>query len=325
MPIQGAAALGTCPVVEEGFMTLASQKMIPYKCRPANMCPGGGAASCAQNRDPIAVACGRCLADHYSGGDGKCHKCSAGQNAAFWVLAIVGCMVGLTALASALGGSFVFQSRSAALAMIVSGFVLNIFQTMAVFEEMTVYWPEPLEGILEDLAFFTFNVDVLNTECITGQSSLGFFILRQCVVPICILYTLIVMTVKGIISKDKKDFVEIGVNGIGATYQALFVPMVLSVVAPFICYFHPGDAGSSMVSVPALLCFDDEEHLAMVGVRIAAFILCDLPYLVLVTWAICRNRRALSDSSLAQRHIVMFRFLFSRFKPEAWEDFGLPI
>eukprot|EP00971_Amphidinium_carterae_P125082 2478365-Amphidinium_carterae.1 len=54
-------AIRQIPVVERGYMTIASLPRLVYRCREPADCPGGLPGTCGMFRDPTKVACGSCI------------------------------------------------------------------------------------------------------------------------------------------------------------------------------------------------------------------------------------------------------------------------
>ncbi|KAF4733303.1 hypothetical protein FOZ63_011487, partial [Perkinsus olseni] len=103
-------------------------------------------------------------------------------------------------------------------------------------------------------------------------------------------------------------------NSIGQITQALFIPIVVSSLAPLQCFSHPSRDARSVLQYPEQLC-EGSDYWAMVGVGIACFVVFVVGFVCLVFWAtlwvggICET-----DPSYMKR----FRFLFYRFRQDRY-------
>jgi len=94
---------------------------------------------------------------------------------------------------------------------------------------------EPLRSAVESLSVLSFNVDVHRTECLLGQVATKSFVVRHLLAPVAAVYMLIVTVPRRWVRTEVRLIAEV-LNVVGSVYQIAFVSLVLSVVAPSICF-----------------------------------------------------------------------------------------
>ena len=307
-----------------GYMTLKGNPMKPYKCRLAAACPGKRAGTCDLGRDPDTIACGACPAQMYPSSGGRCLPCGGSSASAALGAVISAVMAVLTVAALRIQRQDTVEPRPIATIIAVSVLTLLTIQSLGVVSNMSVTLVEPMNSAIRSLAVLSFNFDVVEPDCLLSSAAWHKFLIRQSVAPAAAAYLMVAVMFRRRFRKEVR-FSEEMCNVVGSLYQALFVSMVLSIVLPFVCFKHPSSAGSSMRSMPEVLCFDSAEHNRMVAVSAVSMLGNIVPYMALIGFATLRYKRAVSDSSMAANFLQKYRFLFFRYQPACfyWSSLGL--
>jgi len=306
------------PVAEEGFMVLASSPTTPYKCKDILWCPGGPPGSCARNRDYESVGCSKCQPDTYTVEDGTCEPCEGGAAPALVASVGVGILVVLGVFVNVVNRNQLNQSNSILSVVITLGLTVTAVQTLSIFSNLDVEWPEPLLSMMKVLSLVSFDLKVLKIECVVGQQSVSNMILRQMMAPGAALYIALIVCLKKRFIEPRVHLPSQLINSIGAIFQIFFVAVFLSSLGPVVCYKHPNELGYSMTSDPSILCNQEGEHLSLVVVSVVTIVIVVLPFLAMITYATVRYQSLVGSSIASHHHLMTFRFLFFRYKPDSY-------
>ena len=168
------------------------------------------------------------------------------------------------------------------------------------------------------MSLLSFDLEILNLTCVVGNNPVDAYLVRQLVAPLSVPLILITIAMKKLTQQTTDTIVEF-LNTLGSVFNLFFIAIILSALNPFICYDHPGDAGSSLYSNSSILCFDSQEHSHMVSIGIIAFIMVPMPFLVLVLYFTCMYPTYMATFSMKSvRMLNASRFLFFRFKPAGY-------
>jgi hypothetical protein len=234
------------------------------------------------------------------------------------ILALVAGMVFLVAVAFIVNKGTSTEPKSVTTVLIVSALTISAIQSMGVMASLVVTWAEPLNSIFKVVALISFDLKVLGTECMLGQSVARSYALRQLLSPCATVYIAVVIALKKKLWDPGLHYKVETVNAVGVGYQAFFVSILVSITLPFVCYGHPGSDTYSMVSNPSVLCFEGDEYTAMVIMGVLSLLVSVIPFLSFVVYATFNYKGATSDTDRAHWHLTMFRFLFFRYKPDAY-------
>lgn len=110
-------------------------------------------------------------------------------------------------------------------------------------------------------------------------------------------------------------------NMLGATYQSFFVLIVLWLVAPFRTFGHPSDVLEDVrhvVKYPAIDTLSDD-YGAVVAMAAVAFLAYGVSFVGYYIYQVCTLPKR-ANQSVTERDAIRrsCRFVFLRFKPEAW-------
>ncbi|KAF4733227.1 hypothetical protein FOZ62_031755, partial [Perkinsus olseni] len=262
--------------------------------------------------------------------NGACLECSPGHRltlVAMLALMAIFCY----ATYHMTGGSTMLHQLTTLLGVTMSlGYIVTYLQMMGLFGIILFDWHlssvdgkawSSLLTVLR-LALFDFG-EALALDCWSSNiSPLGVYIARM-LIPL-LLYGMMTFLwfciqfkryhlVTSIGRSYKWEYLSLA-NSIGQITQALFIPIVVSSLAPLQCFSHPSRDAQSVLQYPEQLC-EGSDYWAMVGVGIACFAVFVVGFVCLVFWAtlwvggLCET-----DPSYMKR----FRFLFYRFRQDRY-------
>eukprot|EP00971_Amphidinium_carterae_P138259 2739391-Amphidinium_carterae.1 len=162
-----------------------------------------------------------------------------------------------------LNRNILMKSSNALLLTVLGGMIMTAIQTLTVFEQMGVSWMTPLDAIVKAISFSTFNLEFVRIGCVLGSSRVSGYLMRQCIAPAVIPLLLVLLRVKKHFRPETKLQNEF-INSIGTVFNIFFISIVVSALSPHVCYNHPGESGSSVISDPSILCNYTSEHMSIV-------------------------------------------------------------
>jgi len=101
------------------------------------------------------------------------------------------------------------------------------------------------------------------------------------------------------------------INTIGQLLQAVFIAIVVLVVAPFQCYTHLNGTQSAS-AFPAVLCWETDEHTGLLITAAVMLVCFVVPFCSTVFWA----NHVAPFSKKPDVHYTRFRSLIYRFRPD---------
>eukprot|EP00971_Amphidinium_carterae_P103344 2045766-Amphidinium_carterae.1 len=238
-----------------GYMSLQDAPLRVYKCLTEVACPGGkqgNVSSCGASRVADEVACGVCASGSYAYGD-QCQECSGYTGTLEAIALLVGAVGALAVTSYIVNRDLLLQSHGMLSVIIICGVLLSAIQTTAVFSQLELDWVHPLKGLVAFASnTFTFNIRVLRIACHVPMSPVFRFCAGQLVAPCCVPVLALGAFIKRYaIKKCKVSMLADLVNSTGTIFSIFFMAVLLASIQPFVCYPHPGDTGSSMLSEPA--------------------------------------------------------------------------
>ena len=105
-------------------------------------------------------------------------------------------------------------------------------------------------------------------------------------------------------------------NSQGLILLIVYISLVLSVALPFQCIPNPNGT-DSLATNPAVVCWDSEVHIVVVGVAVVG-VLCYPVAILSVVFYISLRQPALIASGKGLMLVNRFRWLFNRFTPERY-------
>lgn len=309
------SARGTAPVAKELYMALRSEPLQAYLCLTSTACPGGPPGTCGRYRDPEKVACGQCENSAYESG-GNCHMCDNNDLGPF-IATLLGGLVAVCLMTVIVNRNLLTKTNDATTVTVMCGLALTCVQTLGLFRTLSIGTFEPMTTVLRLASVLSFDIRVIKAACVVGSSPVEMFLLRQSVAPAVLVSVACSLVVKKKV--DPKSVLKVELcNSIGHIFTIFFLPIMLSLLNPFICYPHPGDLGSSMVSAPSILCFHNRSHGTMVIGSLIALLIVPVPYLTIVSYGIQRYPEWISQHDGGGFMLRAMHFLFYRYKPERY-------
>eukprot|EP00971_Amphidinium_carterae_P349458 6491026-Amphidinium_carterae.1 len=317
----------TFPQALPAHMSLPEEPLIVYKCSSTEACPGGSreaVSSCGPFRAPDAIACGLCTEEAFLNGDGECEECKGEMSVVLLILSIVGVVLCVAILAIVVNRDLLLMRTATANLVVMFGLLLTALQTTIVFNQLALKWITPLKFIMlvSDLA--SFDLGNLKLNCHIDTDPVTKLLMRQMIAPSCVPILFLTIASRKLIAPSKVDVSVELTNAVGSIFFVFFISMVAAAVDAFVCYSHPSDsAGSSVVIEPSVLCWEDVQHGKMVIVATLSFCFVPANFLAVCVLAVLKYPRTMSLSSDQQKALShAFRFLFFRFRPQAY-PYGL--
>jgi len=181
-----------------------------------------------------------------------------------------------------------------------------------------------MKSAMEFTSIVSFDIGSLKFGCFVSVDPVSSFLTRQMVAPSCLPVLLASVCFK---KWKTQAHVNVGVefgNAVGTIFSAFFISVVTTSVDALVCYEHPNASGSSVIIEPAVLCWaNDERHSSMVSTAVLAFILVPASFFSVCVFAVFMHPRVMARNDDRQRRFHhSFRFLFFRFRPQAY-TYGL--
>ncbi|CAK0802454.1 unnamed protein product, partial [Prorocentrum cordatum] len=324
------SAFGTAeagPVaLQPGYMSLADDVLLVFRCLSDAHCPGGGPAQCAPHRDAGSVACGLCERGSHAV-DGACVPCggtSFTQVLPVFAILLIGPLV-LVVVASQFNKPWVKQRVDFVHCVVHLGMIVSGLQALGVFAQLNLEWFEPVKSMMRAVSALNFNLDIFSLPCIMGVDLdlVAKYAMQQGIAPICVpILTVAVILHRRIgaaAAAAATGTLASVLNAIGTCFNALFILIFSSSLLPLVCYEHPGGSLASMRSTPSVLCFESDEHAKMVVIMVVVILVVLVPFLafsVLGTVKLRRLTAGADDGGLF--YFAACRFLHSKFTIRAY-------
>jgi len=318
------AGSGPYPTVDYGFMTLASEPFEPYKCLVKDHCPGGAPGSCGTLRKSDVPACANCDEDAHESND-ECKKCEGTSVLLPTLILIVMGIAGTAAITLAVNRDVYGQTNGTMTIVVTAGLLITGVQSMGVFSELQLEWFEPMRSIFTLMAVFSLDLEIINISCVLGSDNAPLsYGVRQLGVPFMVLViafsTLLakkycpLATLRQPQTSIFKEFI----NTVGTILNMFFISVLISAVAPFTCYKHPGPGDRWSVTLePGILCDFTGEHGELIAWGCSSLGLICIPYLALAVYGTWIYTRSTSGTD-APWYLATFRFLFFRYHPHRY-------
>jgi len=286
------------------FVTVDGQHV--YRCASEEACPGGPLGVCPTGAS--GPGCASCALGSYFWDGDRCVKCTSTISAlvaSVPVLCILGCLVvhhfGNDPLGKSLSNSAEF--------LVLVGLTLNIFIYMSAFHTIDIDWKEPMLSVV-GLTSLVSSAGAISMPlaCSLRLRAVSQFALTS-VLPFCLVaFCALLAVVKA--ATPRKLF-----NTLGNIAYALFLLLVLHALKPFRFIVHPSGE-KSVLAMPEIT-EGTEDHLALVVIGLLAVLLLCVPFLSACTWASWAVAHSRRDSTKIF-YLQSFRFLFFKFRPEAF-------
>lgn len=212
------------------------------------------------------------------------------------------------------------KMKSSSLQVSVSiGLIVTVFQQLKVFSLMSFYWPEPFRSLLRFSAIFGFDLEVVKFACILDVSPAVNFSMKLVNVAVLLVAILIIhvcfsLTPLARLLGNKqscKDNIHYLTNTWGTLFFAFATAIASLSFTPFACLSHPNNEVRTVQGYPTVVCWNSDEHTAMVSVGILATLI------LLICVSLCGLAIYNFNSSMRLGNtyfLQMYAFLFSRFR-----------
>eukprot|EP00928_Gymnodinium_smaydae_P040832 TRINITY_DN27653_c0_g2_i1.p1 TRINITY_DN27653_c0_g2~~TRINITY_DN27653_c0_g2_i1.p1 ORF type:complete len:553 (+),score=30.30 TRINITY_DN27653_c0_g2_i1:204-1661(+) len=212
-----------------------------------------------------------------------------------------------------------FVSVYGALAIFI-GFALTVLQAISTFKDLAIPWPAVLDDMYTAMSITIASPSSVSYVCLLGPDPTWIYAVR-CAVPFVVVlmafadfgaFKLLASALK---RSDYKWNMSKLFNTIGGVLQAVFIAIVAIAALPFQCFDHP-NGKSSVSAFPEVLCWG-QEHVGLIvsaTIVLVSFIIPFLCFTLYGSWVVTLP----SEEHVRQRHIVIFRFLLYRFRPDCW-------
>jgi len=289
-----------------------------FKCRSEADCPAGEVGTCGPGH--TGVACGTCGDGYFKGGGGTCRTCAGGAGLAATVtMCVLGAGLAVGAVVTALmrGSKLTSASNHQMTAGLIFGQVILALQTLGLYRQMAIEWPDPFGSVLGLLQVFAVDVEVLRLSCVSGATSMVVQFAFQLLGVPCVTVLLAVFTkLGGVIHGERSfDLVRFS-NLVGLLLMACYTSIATAMMQPLYCTRHP-NRKQSMVSNYSVLCWESSDHTALVAMSVIGTLAYPVSLLALVgmvTWYYPK----LVASGHGASVLTLFHFLFKRFTPKCY-------
>lgn len=302
------------PQLQHGYWSSVGRPLHVYRCFVERHCPGGPAETCATHRDGTSVACGKCQAGTFLDATNACRACDH-EGWSDWVPVLL-CMlvaaVGLVLVVFLVNQDVLQEQNATITCASVAGLTVTGLQTLGMFDSLSVTFTSPLSDMLQVLSLLSFNIR-LRSDCFHGHDVLQNYVLRQLILPTCLL---VVAVILGIKTRLKHGYLLSLMNTTGTILSIVFISIVISTITPLILYEHPSGNGWSVRTHPSVL-LASSEFAFLLLVAIVSFLLLVFPFVTVVVYATVMYPRFVC-SFAGNWQLLAFRFLFFRFRPSSF-------
>lgn len=305
------------PLLQPGHYSTPDRPMDVYRCRSVAACPGGPPGQCAQGR--MGLVCAVCPEGSALQGD-VCRACSVAMTTLLPMAAPVAAFGGAALLYYTANSPVRTNLNAALAASIVSGIMVTNAQVLGTMKSLAVPWPERASRALAIMELLLFDPGALQLECLSGHRATRRYLPRF-LFPFLMIMVIWVLYGASKFLHLKTNFVKAWefnktINTIFTVLQIMFIAITGSVAIPFQCYTHPNGL-QSLVSFPDVVC-ESGEHKALVAMAVLLLMMVVLPVFSVSVWATYRAYTGSKNSKKQSLHVVWFRFLFYRFRPDVW-------
>jgi len=280
----------------------------------AERCIGGlPGDTCALNRH--GVTCASCLQDTVPTDDGPCVECVGSDYLPLVVVTLIGCVVLVCTYHTVDKQNRATQSHAFLLGTIAAGQFITMMQHLVVLGRLNFDFQNPIKWLLEVVGIFAFDIKLIRLQCVGTYTPLTefslkvFFIFVLLIMMSLIHAVFVVLRHHGRFRKQRHSLVGV----IGTLLMVFYISVTAVVLEPIQCLEHPNGKWT-MRTQPSVVCWEAEDHSAMLVIGLFAF-LC-VPVLFLVGAAVVVRQVPVRMRAGDVAFLKSFTFLFFRFRPE---------
>jgi len=195
--------------------------------------------------------------------------------------------------------------------------LMTIFQTLAVIGLFSISLPGGIKEIMMVMGVFTFDIEVLNAQCVTGTDFRARYLWRVVTPMIFLGGFYVTMLASQLANKFVKRIVAMEkaktLNALGLCASAAYIPLCKMSFQFFECQQHP-TAPSTLVAYPDIACGDDDRT-GIMGVGVLAVLAYPIfIYATMATLCFIAPRMFTGNPTFK----TGTGFLLSRWKPTIW-------
>ncbi|CAE7029429.1 grlE, partial [Symbiodinium sp. CCMP2592] len=195
----------------------------------------------------------------------------------------------------------------------VAGQLLLAIQMLGTMRQLSIEWQDPVRQLLDLSRFITLDFDIIRLSCLYGaDSAVLYFVSQLLACPASCAILLLTWLLMNAVGRAKPwDAV---LNLCGSLLFAFFLSITLTTLVPFQCTSNP-NGSSSMVTDPGIICYESEEHQAMVILAVLGMLGQPVAFLAWASYATLMYPSRIA-SGRGLRLVNRYRFFFHRFKPQ---------
>jgi len=296
-----------------------------YRCWENERCPGDTkpGEACADGRR--GLLCAECQDGKMPGDHGTCIPCSTGFSAlapvvgAFAIALLVCLYIGLEVQRERRG----MHNENLLVLTSVFSVLITSMQQMGVISLISIEWRDPLKACLNALRLLTFDIEVLRLGCVGPVRPLQLYALRLTMIfiGIIVLFGIHFLRVAVFKKFQFRKHRSTLVAAVGVVTTVFYTSVVTSMTLPMQCRQHPNRSWT-VRSYPSVLCWDADIHSIMMVFSVCSLIV-PIGYIVAVCHVVWQFPQKAADGN--QDFLETYRFLFMRFKAEAYMYVPVPI
>eukprot|EP00971_Amphidinium_carterae_P347211 6489090-Amphidinium_carterae.1 len=198
------------------------------------------------------------------------------------------------------------------------GQVLSMVQQLGIVASIRVEWDNPLSALLDFVVSISFvDVELLRPGCMVSMNPVRSYGMRVLAVYVALLLVIAAHFFSTAVQHRRgrsRLHWYVLMCALGTIIMAFFVSIITTMLGPLQCKQHP-NSSRTIAWYPSVLCWDDDRHIHMMVIGIAA---CTLPALFLAgaSWAAYSFPIALKKGS--PRFLTGWAFLFFRYHAAAY-------
>ncbi|OLP95414.1 Sushi, von Willebrand factor type A, EGF and pentraxin domain-containing protein 1 [Symbiodinium microadriaticum] len=197
-----------------------------------------------------------------------------------------------------------------------AGLAIATVQTLSAFSKVEVQWVEPLKTLRGFLSFLTFDIGILRPGCWFGNvDPLQNYIGSLMMYPMGAGAVMLVFAIAKYVLKKEITLNQV-INAQGLIVSAVFIALTFLAVKPFQCVGNP-DGTSSLAAFRDVICWENADHFAMVGLSLLPFFGGVVTFMGLVIWAVIQYPMKVAKPG-GVNFVKRWNFMFARFSPTAY-------
>jgi len=312
-----SSCLYRCMDSEAGEQVCPGGFFHPYEqWNPAQFSSTAPEPICSPFRNTTIGTCAKCLPGYIpAGGGASCEECKGSNYGTFAAFALVVVLVFMAQAHLESQGTIVTSSRGELVAHCAISLVISQVQSYRALSFVDTEWPGLVLVFQRVASVFTFDLDIVSFGCVVETNPIA----SVAMTSVALLAGLIgLLTLQDWLSRrwGKPGAIGSYPNAVGTLFARLYLAIFLSLMVPISQFSHP-DPGvpHSLSRYPFIPASWEGQHLSLLLVSLAGFLLWIVPFLSWCAWATFVFRyKVMVRRDLA--FVAAHQFLFDNFKPE---------